>query len=124
MIKSENCIIVAAVALAAFASARAEWRLKWSDEFEADGRPDPAKWGYERGYVRNREWQYYQEENAFCSNGWLVIEARRDPERNYTSACVNTIGKNNGFDVCTFYKDGEMIAFYDEYSGDLWTTVQ
>ena len=37
---------------------------------------------------------------------------------------VNTIGKNNGFDVCTFYKDGEMIAFYDEYSGDLWTTVQ
>ena len=37
---------------------------------------------------------------------------------------VNTIGKNNGFDVYTFSKNGEMIAFYDECSGDLWTTVQ
>ena len=27
------------------------WKLVWSDEFNYTGHPDPAKWGYEEGYV-------------------------------------------------------------------------
>jgi hypothetical protein len=33
--------------------AQAEFELVWSDEFEVDGRPDPANWDYEHGFVRN-----------------------------------------------------------------------
>ena len=36
-----------------------EWELTWSDEFDKDGPPDPAKWIYEKGFVRNAELQYY-----------------------------------------------------------------
>jgi beta-glucanase (GH16 family) len=53
--------------------------LVWSDEFNHDGPPDPANWGYERGFIRNEELQWYQPENAYCTNGLLIIEAR--PER-------------------------------------------
>ena len=28
------------------------WKLVWSDEFNYTGHPDPAKWGYEEGYVQ------------------------------------------------------------------------
>ena len=33
-------------------------KLVWNDEFNGKGLPDPAKWGYEVGFVRNREFQY------------------------------------------------------------------
>ena len=36
--------------------------LKWSDEFNYEGVPDPAKWSYEEGLVRNEEAQYYTKE--------------------------------------------------------------
>ena len=29
-------------------------RLVWNDEFNGSGLPDSDKWGYEKGYVRNR----------------------------------------------------------------------
>lgn len=32
-------------------------RLVWSDEFDGTAL-DPAKWGYELGFIRNREYQY------------------------------------------------------------------
>lgn len=35
------------------------WRLVWSDEFDDSGLPDPKKWGYEEGFVRNNEAQCY-----------------------------------------------------------------
>lgn len=35
------------------------WELVWSDEFDYEGLPDPAKWNYEEGFVRNNEEQYY-----------------------------------------------------------------
>jgi beta-glucanase (GH16 family) len=57
-------------------------KLVWADEFDRNGPPDPAKWTYERGFVRNEEFQYYQPGNAFCANGHLVIEARRDSLKN------------------------------------------
>src|SRR4029453_1411666 len=54
------------------------YTLVWADEFNRDGAPDPANWTYERGFVRNRELQWYQPENARQANGFLVIEARRE----------------------------------------------
>lgn len=58
------------------------YTLVWSDEFEKDGRPDPGNWTFEKGFVRNRELQYYQPENARCKDGELIIEARRERKEN------------------------------------------
>jgi len=52
--------------------------LVWSQEFDEDGTPDPAVWGFERGFVRNHEHQWYRQENAWIENGLLIIEARRE----------------------------------------------
>ena len=52
--------------------------LVWADEFEADGAPNPANWDYEHGFVRNRELQWYQPQNARVEDGQLVIEARHE----------------------------------------------
>ncbi len=105
-----------AVACLALTSWGGEWKLVWSDEFERDGLPDPAKWSYEEGFVRNRELQYYTTnrlENARVEGGFLIIEARREkfpnarfrpdaPERrwqqqreqaDYTSASLTTQGR-------------------------------
>lgn len=58
------------------------YRLVWADEFNVDGRPDPNNWTYERGFVRNEEAQWYQAENAWCEDGLLVIEGRREHKAN------------------------------------------
>jgi beta-glucanase (GH16 family) len=58
------------------------YALVWSDEFNRDGAPDAANWTYERGFVRNREMQWYRPDNATVSRGLLVIEARRERVRN------------------------------------------
>lgn len=86
------------------------YELVWADEFDRDGAPDPAKWGYERGFVRNEELQWYQPDNARVENGLLILEARRERHANpnyqsdttdwrrrreyadYTSASVTTRG--------------------------------
>jgi beta-glucanase (GH16 family) len=54
------------------------YSLVWADEFEHAGGPDPKNWTFERGFVRNRELQWYQPQNARQSDGLLVIEARRE----------------------------------------------
>ncbi|MCE5186249.1 MAG: glycoside hydrolase family 16 protein [Planctomycetaceae bacterium] len=64
--------------------ADAGWQLVWSDEFDSGQtpqEPNSANWGYEKGYVRNREWQYYTDrlENAFCRDGLLHIQAMKSP---------------------------------------------
>ena len=87
------------------------YKLVWSDEFSVDGRPDPQKWSYEKGFERNYEAQYYQRENVECRDGLLVFDGKKerrisfeyDPNgRNwdqkplyaeYTSASINTRGK-------------------------------
>src|SRR5450755_2697468 len=56
-------------------------KLVWQDEFDNSGLPDPAKWKYDTGYIRNHELQYYtfnREANARISNGMLDIVARND----------------------------------------------
>ena len=59
-----------------------DWKLVWSDEFDTNGAPDPANWNFEHGFARNHERQWYQPENAFCTNGLLIIEARREQKPN------------------------------------------
>ncbi len=81
------------------------WELVWSDEFDHQGLPDPTKWGYEEGFVRNHESQYYTRarlENARVENGLLIIEARKEhftPTNRapveYTSASLVTLNKMN-----------------------------
>lgn len=105
-------LLLAMTALPALAS---DWKLVWSDEFDKPGLPDPAKWNYEEGFVRNNEAQYYtraRSENARVENGMLIIEARKEKMQNaaydasapggsrrgradaeYTSASLTTRGK-------------------------------
>jgi beta-glucanase (GH16 family) len=66
--------------LASGASA-ADWKLVWSDEFNYRGLPDTNKWGYEEGFVRNHESQYYTRarlENARVEDGHLILECRKE----------------------------------------------
>jgi beta-glucanase (GH16 family) len=55
------------------------FKLVWSDEFNGKGAPDSAKWGYETGYVRNNELQYYttSTKNARQHKGNLEITVRK-----------------------------------------------
>jgi beta-glucanase (GH16 family) len=73
------------------------WTLLWSDEFDYSGTPDPDKWVYENGMIRNEEAQYYTTllENAEVTEGCLVITARKEnyEDAAYTSASVNTKGR-------------------------------
>ncbi len=56
--------------------------LIWSEEFNTDGAPDPAKWGYDLGAGGwgNNELQYYtsRPENVVIINGALKITAKRE----------------------------------------------
>ncbi|MDD6280761.1 MAG: glycoside hydrolase family 16 protein [Bacteroidales bacterium] len=54
--------------------------LVFNDEFDNTGAPDSTKWGFEQGYLRNGELQYYMPGNANvnCADGVLTIEARND----------------------------------------------
>ncbi len=89
-----------------------ELKLVWSDEFNTEGRLDASIWNYENGFVRNEEAQWYQPENAYCKDGKLIIEARKEVGRQnplfeagsndwrrkrefieYTSSSVTTTGK-------------------------------
>lgn len=57
-----------------------EWKLIWSDEFDKDGKPDPAKWRPEEtGFLRNKEEQWYTDspENTFVKNGCLHLVAKK-----------------------------------------------
>ena len=84
------------VCLLAVAGRAEEWKLVWSDEFDKPGPPDPAKWEYETGFIRNNEQQYYtrgRQDNARVENGALIIEARK--ERFHNPAFVQTT--NTGY---------------------------
>ena len=75
----------------------AGWTLVFGDEFDTAGPLDPAKWGYELGYIRNSEKQFYtsRSENVRAEGGNLVIEGRKEAYQGYgyTSASINTLGK-------------------------------
>lgn len=56
----------------------ATYKQVWADDFDVDGRPDPTKWDYEYGFVRNGEMEWYQSDNAYVANGSLIIEGRKE----------------------------------------------
>ena len=68
------CVLSAFIALSACKTQHAAtadgvyknegYKLVWSDEFNKDGVPDSVNWKYEKGFVRNEEIQWYQEENV------------------------------------------------------------
>ncbi len=84
-------------------------KLVWNDEFNGEGLPDPSKWSYEVGYVRNNEAQYYTDarlENVCQKDGNLVITTLKEKyslkdkpntkgraEADYTSGAIETLGK-------------------------------
>jgi beta-glucanase (GH16 family) len=78
--------------------------LIWSDEFNVDGKVDPAKWSYDIGTGAeiglpgwgNQELQFYTDRstNIKVEGGLLHITARRESflGSNYTSAKIHTRG--------------------------------
>jgi len=69
-------------------------KLVWNDEFNNTGKPDSVSWIYEKGFVRNQELQWYQQENATCANGLLTIEGRREEVKNPKYIAGSTNWKN------------------------------
>lgn len=87
------------------------YTLVWSDEFDRGTVPDTTVWGYELGFVRNEEDQWYQRENVRIEDGYLIIEGREEsrpnptyepgsedwrtsrPDIAYTSTSINTRGR-------------------------------
>ncbi|GAA4324579.1 hypothetical protein GCM10023164_25710 [Christiangramia aestuarii] len=89
------------------------YKLIWSDEFNYSGKPDPEKWSYETGFIRNLEKQIYtrRNKNVRVKNGNLELVAHREKFRNkrfdpeirnyryntatsdYTSGSIHTQGK-------------------------------
>ena len=65
--------------------------LVWNDEFNRKGKPDPASWRYEKGFVRNQELQWYSENNANCKGGLLIIEGRKEkvPNPDFVAGSTN-----------------------------------
>ncbi|EAX88636.1 Glycosyl hydrolases family 16 protein [Trichomonas vaginalis G3] len=55
--------------------------MVWNDEFDTNGRPDPTKWDFEHGFVRNNEMEWYQPENSWVEDGRLIIEGRKEVDK-------------------------------------------
>lgn len=110
--------------------------LVWNDEFNVDGKPNPENWGYEYGFVRNRELQWYQPQNAYCKDGRLIIEGKKErvdnpnynplggdwrsnsPYADYTSSCLIT----KGFHQWTSYGYFEIRARFEPTKGS-WPAI-
>ena len=108
------------------------YTLAWADEFNHNGGPDTSSWRFEKGFVRNEEIQWYQTDNAWCENGMLIIEGRKELKPNpmyregsrewrtkrgnieYSASSVNTSGKHTWL-----YGRFEMRGRIDVSSG-LW----
>lgn len=83
------------------------FKLIWADEFNGKGLPNPKKWDYELGYVRNNELQYYTKDtkNIRQKDGSLEIVVVKEPQPiqghkygesdlfDYTSGSIITLGK-------------------------------
>lgn len=111
----KRTIITALIIISGINSmAQSTRKLVWQDEFNYTGLPDPSKWDYEVGHIRNSEKQYYtreRKENVWVENGILTITGRKEDYVNerykpgadswqqkdslarYTSASINTLGK-------------------------------
>ena len=79
-------------------SPKEKWELVWSDEFDYSGLPAAESWGYEIGYERNNELQYYTSDlkNVRVEDGLCLIKTLlEEGEDSITSASINTLGKQD-----------------------------
>ncbi len=100
------------------------WKLKWADEFNGKGLPDPSKWTYDVGGSGwgNNELQYYTQAdtlNAFVEKGNLHIVARKETKENrdFTSA---RLASRKKFDWT--YGRVEVRAMLPEGKG-IWSAI-
>jgi beta-glucanase (GH16 family) len=99
----QRSLLILVLAIAPACARAADWELVWADEFDYKGLADTNKWGYEEGFVRNHESQYYTKarlENARVENGSLLIECKKEDFKpangsavKYTAASLNTQNK-------------------------------
>ena len=92
-----HLILLVLTTLTASAADPTGRKLVWSDEFDIPGQPDPAKWSYESGLLRNNEKQFYTDnrrENSRVEDGKLIIEARKETQGGggFTSASMISKG--------------------------------
>ena len=110
--------------------------LVWDDEFNTDGKPSADNWAYEYGFVRNRELQWYQPQNAYCKGGKLIIEGKKERIENpnynptsddwrtnnshaeYSSTCLITKGLHEWLSYGYF----EIRARFDTVNG-AWPAI-
>lgn len=73
------------------------YSLVWSDEFNYEGKPNSAKWGYDYGFIANQEKQYYVDslKNARVENGHLIIEVHEEiiANKDYNNPAVKEWAK-------------------------------
>jgi beta-glucanase (GH16 family) len=72
-----------------------KYKLVWYDEFNKKGAVDTSKWKFEEGFVRNKEQQWYQKENAICNNGYLEIIGKKETKPNPNFIAGSTNWKTN-----------------------------
>lgn len=90
-----------------------DWKLVWSDEFDQAGVPDPARWDYETGFIRNDEKQFYtraRQENARVENGLLVIEARKERFKNPAFGSENASRKRRNAPEFADYTSASLMT--------------
>ncbi len=98
---SEKAPVLSAVVVRNKNRPRPAWSLVWSDEFDYEGAPDPAKWTIDEWPARkvNDEDQAYtaRPENLFVSDGNLVIQALKEDFNgaSYTSGRLHSQGKGD-----------------------------
>jgi beta-glucanase (GH16 family) len=73
------------------------WRLVWSDEFDYEGEPDPAKWTIVERHARRIVAESYENnrENVRVENGNLIIQAHSKRSRWYTTGKLDTYISGN-----------------------------
>ncbi len=93
--------ILSALLVRERAEDKRQWRLVWSDEFDYEGAPDPARWSIETWDARrvNDENQAYtpRQENVRVTGGRLVLEAHKESYNGaeYTSGRIHSRGKGD-----------------------------
>ena len=92
----ELCAIAVILSNTCVCAAVGGWQFTWSDEFDRTGTPIVSnvwKWDGGGSMVRDAK---LDRANGYCTNGVLVLEAKRvgtnQGTSQYTSAAISTIG--------------------------------
>lgn len=116
----ELCAIAVTLHPTGVSAAAGGWQFAWSDEFDRTGPPIVSnvwKWDGGGSMVRNAT---LDRANGYCTNGVLVLEAKRVGTNQYTSAAISTVGLKSWL-----YGRFEMRGRIDIRSGSWpawWTT--